>query len=78
MSARIDTDLGLDVPATRDLVAGALFLRGPEELIVAWAIVLVVAVVSSSVGLVLMLVVIPLALFMIAVGFLWLLARRLR
>lgn len=78
MSASIETDLVPGVPPVRDLAAGAVFLRGPEELIIAWAIILAFAVVSSSVGLILMLVVIPLAVFMIGIGFLWLAVRRLR
>lgn len=78
MSARIDTDIGPDVPPVRDLAAGALFLRGPEELIIAWAIILVAAILSSSVGLVPMLVVILIAPWVILVGFLWLGYRRWR
>lgn len=78
MSASIETDIVPGVPPVRDLAAGAVFLRGPEELIIAWAILLAFAVVSSSVGLVVTVLVVPLAVFMIAIGFVWLAVRKLR
>lgn len=78
MSASIETDLFPDVPSIRDLAAGALFLRGPVELIVAWGVILAFAIVSSSIGLIATLLLVPVAIFMIAIGFLWLGFNRLR
>lgn len=74
--ASIDVSTGLGkIPSPRQLARGALFLEGPEGLIVSWAIIAVLAYLSSSVGLVGMIVVGLLGTALVLVGLLWLAAR---
>lgn len=71
MAVDVSVD-AFNLPSPMDLAAGALGLRGPEGLLVSWALILAGAIVSSSVGLLFMLAIIPIALFMLGVGFVWL------
>lgn len=73
----VDTEL-VDVPTVKNLFRGLFGLEGPETFLVSWGIVAAFSIVSSSVGLVGMLLLLLLAAFMLAIGFAWLAWREVR
>lgn len=72
----LDTEL-IDVPTAQDLARGAVFLNGPEGLLQAWFLIGAFVIVTSSIGLVGTLLLLPLVLLMLGVGAVWLAYRRL-
>lgn len=75
----VNVDSGLDaIPSAVEVARGAVFLEGPRGLLVSWFLIGAFVIVSSSVGLVGMLLLLPLVALMIAVGVVWLLVRGVR
>lgn len=66
------------IPPVRDVAAGALFMRGPKNFLVAWFLITAFIIVTSSIGLIGTILLLPLALFMLFVGVLWLGYREVR
>lgn len=64
--------------SAKDVAAGAVGRRGPWEFLTAWFIVGAFVIITSSIGLVGTLLLLPLVLFMLALGVAWLAFRKLR
>jgi hypothetical protein len=67
-----------DIPSARDTAAGAVGQRGPREFLVAWFLITAFIILTSSIGLIGTLLLLPLALFMLAVGLVWVGIHRVR
>lgn len=75
----VSVDTGIvDIPAAADLARGAVFLEGPEGLLTSWLLIGAFVIVTSSIGIVGTLLLLPLVVGMLFVGFAWLAWREVR
>lgn len=79
MSASVGVSTGLDaIPSAREVARGAVFLEGPGPFLVAWFLIGAFVILTSAIGLIGTLLLLPLVVFMLFVGAVWLLIRRVR
>lgn len=79
MSSAVDVEVGdFGIPDARELISGAFAQEGPETFTVSWALIGVLAYLSSAVGLIVTFLVGLFATGMVALGLLWILVDRVR
>lgn len=74
MAPSIDVSTGFDkIPDARTVARGAVFLEGPQGLLISWFLIGAFVILTSSIGLIGTLLLLPLVFFMLGIGVLWLL-----
>lgn len=66
----VDTEV-VDVPEAKELAGGAVGVEGPEMFLIAWFIIGAFVILTSSIGLVGTLLLLPVVIGALAIGVVW-------